>query len=153
MLELWLGELPWAAARDKQRMWTAKCGTDILAEIVDMPPAIGNVYRAIGRLEVAEQPDYRLLLAFMLQAMKEAAAEWDDRSEWEEIDLADVSAIPLAADDEREDFGELPEPVLPPRPPAQGSDPEIRSPRRLTDLAKRQLCMQFYEELTKSQRR
>jgi serine/threonine protein kinase len=153
MLELWTGALPWAATRDRQRIWTAKCGTDILAEIENMPPALGSVYQLIRKLEVAEQPKYKLMLSFMLLAMREAAADWDDPWEWEEFDLTDVSAISLAASDEREDFGDLPEPLLPPRPPIQGSDPEVRSPRPRTELAKRQLCMQLYEELTRRPKR
>jgi serine/threonine protein kinase len=118
MLEMWEGHLPWSASRDKQGVFAQKCDVDMLTEISDMPRAMRNVYRLIRRLDVDDEPDYRLLLSFMVQAMQECHAQWDDPYEWEIMDLRGISPLSLIPDrnDEREPLGDLPPPVMPPRP-------------------------------------
>jgi serine/threonine protein kinase len=118
MLEMWEGHLPWSSGRDKQRVYVQKCETDILSEIEDMPRSMRNVYRLIRRLDVDDEPDYRLILSFMVQAMDECDAQWEDPYEWETMDLKGISPLSLTpdSDDERESLGELPLPIMPPRP-------------------------------------
>jgi serine/threonine protein kinase len=118
MLEMWEGTLPWSVGRDKDSVYDAKCETDILSEIEEMPRPMRNVYRLIRRLDVDDEPDYRLLMSFMVQAMQECGARWDDPYEWETMDLRGLSPLSLVPDshDERESLGELPPPVMPPRP-------------------------------------
>jgi serine/threonine protein kinase len=118
MLEMWEGRLPWSGGRDKQRVYAQKCETDVLGEIGDMPRSMRSVYRLIRRLDVDDEPDYRLLISFMVQAMRECDAQWEDPYEWETMDLRAISPLSLIpdSDDERESLGELPAPVMPPRP-------------------------------------
>jgi hypothetical protein len=53
------------------------------------------------------------MMAFIEQAMGECGASWTDKYEWEEMDVSEVSAIGLVADDEREPLRGLPPPVMP----------------------------------------
>jgi serine/threonine protein kinase len=155
LVEMWAGRLPWATTRDRQAMVALKCATDIMAEIRDLPFAMRNVYRLIRRLEFSEEPDYRLMTSFMVQAMEECGADWSDAYEWERMDLEDVSAIPLIPreDDERDSFGELPRPVLPPRPLLGGRDPDEKPERgkparpASTDIMRRPMAIPLCEEL------
>jgi serine/threonine protein kinase len=116
LFEMWEGRLPWSG-RDKQDVYAQKCDTDMLSEMAEMPRSMRNVYRLINRLDVDDEPDYRLLLSFMVEAMHESHAQWDDPYEWETMDLQGISPISLIPrpDDEREPLGVLPAPVLPPK--------------------------------------
>lgn len=121
LMEMFDGRLPWSGTREKQRIYAMKLNTDILLEIEDMPRPMRNVYRLIRRLEYGEEPNYALLISFMVQAMDIVGASWDDPYEWETLDLREISPISLIPDDSDEEV-ELPEDLPPPRmPPRTGS--------------------------------
>jgi serine/threonine protein kinase len=117
LMEMLDGSLPWAGTRDKQRIHAIKLNTDILSELEEMPKQMRNVYRLIRRLEYDEEPNYGLLISFMVQAMDVVGASWDDPYEWEILDDTEISPISLRpdSDEEVELPDDLPPPVMPPR--------------------------------------
>jgi serine/threonine protein kinase len=132
VVELWLGNLPWPAVRDRSKIFVAKRSTDIVRLIQDMPPAMTNVWKLVRRLQRAEEPNYDLMKAFLVQAMAQAGASWDDPYEWEEVDVSEISAISLVPPegDKRDPIEQLPPPVMTPRE-VEPIDPRARSPCRL----------------------
>jgi serine/threonine protein kinase len=126
LIEMWQGHLPWPAVRDRLKIYGAKRGTDIMRVIQQMPPAMTNVWKLIRRLQRTEEPDYPLIRAFLVQALDQAGGSWEDPYEWEDGDVSEISAIALIPPEgeERDPVGELPPPVLPPRPvEALGAEP------------------------------
>jgi serine/threonine protein kinase len=156
MIEMCHGHLPWPATRDRAKLYAAKRSIDIGRVVQDMPPAMGNVWRLIRRLQRTEEPNYQLLKAFLFQAMTEAKVSWEDPYEWEELDMSDVSVISLIPppDEQRDPVDDLPLPVLPPRPlDPIGPDPRLalqalrpigRERRRLFPIKGRELPWQYY---------
>jgi serine/threonine protein kinase len=43
LIKMWAGRLPWAGTRDRQRMIAARCATDMMAEIQEMPFTMTSV--------------------------------------------------------------------------------------------------------------
>lgn len=117
LIELWAGHLPWPSSRDKEKVYEAKRVTDISSEIKEMPPSMLCVYRLIRRLDRDEEPNYNLLISFMCKAMSECGATWQDKFDWEEYDLSEISALDLTIpDNEKPEIPVgLPEAVMPPR--------------------------------------
>jgi hypothetical protein len=117
MFELWAGQLPWSQHDDKQAVYGTKCCVDITRILPGMPDGLKSVYRLIRRLERDEAPNYRLLTAFLVDAMREAGASWSDPYEWEHIDVSSLTSLTLRPQDgdETQIPDELPEPVMPAR--------------------------------------
>jgi serine/threonine protein kinase len=118
MIELWAGELPWSGLNERQLVYAEKCSTDITKAYPGMPGGMKSVYRLIRRTEREEEPNYKLLTAFMCQAMEQCGAHWGDPYEWENLELkglecsAWLSLVP-PEDDQVEIPTDLPEPVMP----------------------------------------
>jgi hypothetical protein len=129
LIEMWMGGLPWPAVRDRGKIYGAKRAIDIMRVIQEMPPAMTNVWKLIRRLQRTDEPDYSLMKAFLVQAMDQSGASWDDPYEWEEVDVSDISVISLVPPDgdERDPMEELPPPVLTPRQVEPLGDPRMRS--------------------------
>jgi serine/threonine protein kinase len=117
MIELWAGQLPWGGLEERQAVYASKCSVDITKAYPGTPEALKSVYRLIRRFEREDEPNYRLLTAFMCQAMAEAGASWGDSYEWEAIDVSELTSLSLVppAGDEVELPVDLPPPVMPPR--------------------------------------
>jgi serine/threonine protein kinase len=117
LFEMWTGQLPWGHLEDKQSVYAAKCTIDITRFVHAMPESLKTVYRLIRRLERDEEPNYRLLTSFMVEAMRESGADWRDPYEWEGIDVSKLTSLALTPPegDETEIPVDLPPPVLPPR--------------------------------------
>jgi serine/threonine protein kinase len=117
MVELWAGQLPWSGLDERQAVYAAKCSVDITKAYPGTPEALKSVYRLIRRFEREEEPNYRLLTAFMCKAMEEAGASWADPYEWETLDVSELTSLSLAPPpgEEVEIPVDLPPLVMPPR--------------------------------------
>ncbi|OHT07344.1 putative serine/threonine-protein kinase K06H7.1 [Tritrichomonas foetus] len=115
LLEMWAGRLPWSVSADKDEVFNAKMRTDIPLFIKDMPSQMTNVYRLIRRMKREDTPNYPLLYSFLLDAMRECGAKWDDPYEWESIDTTELSPVSLIppAGDKPVIPDNLPPPVMP----------------------------------------
>jgi serine/threonine protein kinase len=117
MFELWAGQLPWSQYDDKQTVYGRKCSVDITCILPGMPEGLKSVYKLIRRLNREETPNYKLLTAFLVDAMREADAAWADPYEWEHIDVSSLTSLTLRPPDgdETQIPDDLPEPVMPAR--------------------------------------
>ena len=115
LMEMWAGRLPWSVSADKDEVFNAKLQTDIQEFIRDMPKQMTNIYRLIRRMKREDKPNYELIYAFLLDAMKDIGASWDDPYEWEHIDTRELSPISLIppAGEKPQIPQNLPEPVMP----------------------------------------
>jgi serine/threonine protein kinase len=113
VVELWAGGLPWSRVSDANRILAMKFDIDMMDVIKDMPRGMRSVWRLLSKLSNTQDPGYRLMMAFIEQAITESGVSWTDKYEWEEMDVSEVSAIALVADDEREPLKDLPPPVMP----------------------------------------
>lgn len=115
LLEMMTGHLPWPSCRDKQKMYEAKKHADISSYISDLPCQIRQVYYLIKRYNRDDEPNYNLLISFLVDAMHTVDASWDDSFDWEIIDSSEISPIPLTPPDDEKPIipTNLPPPVLP----------------------------------------
>ena len=115
MIEMWFGHLPWSIATDKQKIYEKKAKTDIIKLISPFPKALQTVYKLIRRLNRADKPDYKLLMSFMVEAMKELNVDWYDPFEWQTMNISEISTITLdpPPDESPNIPTDLPEPVMP----------------------------------------
>ena len=63
-----------------------------------LPPQFGKIYRIIESYKLRDEPDYDLIIAYLVDAMKKTNSKWSDRYEWERLPqklLRSLSAIPL----------------------------------------------------------
>lgn len=117
IVELWIGYLPWSQTNDKRAIYEMKMHTDIAKFIEPMPKAMFSVYKLIRRLKTHDTPNYELLMSFIVEAMKEVGASWDDPYQWETMDISHISALPSLdppPGDTPNIPTNLPEPVIPP---------------------------------------
>lgn len=117
IVELWIGRLPWSSSNDKQKIYEIKKNTDITKLIEPLPKPILSVYKLIRRLNTEDRPDYNLIISFIVKAMKQIGASWDDPYQWEKMDFSEFSALPSLSPPEGELPNiptNLPEPVIPP---------------------------------------
>jgi serine/threonine protein kinase len=118
LVEMGLGRLPWSPIDDRHLMANMKQSIDVFVLIETMPPQFSYIFRLIRRLDKTEAPDYRLILSFLVEAMKVTNSSWDDPYEWETIDAGAISAIRLVGEGgdsaERPNVpDDLPPPVMP----------------------------------------
>ena len=117
LMEMWEGRLPWPSSHDKGKVYAVKRQTDIATAIPGMPKPMITAYKLIRRMERDDKPDYKLLTSFMVAAMEECGARWDDPWEWESMDLSGLSAIDLTPPEDETPIipTDLPPPKMPPR--------------------------------------
>lgn len=115
LIEMWAGRLPWPSTNDKEEVFNAKLSADVPQFIRGMPKQMTNIYRLISRLGHDEKPNYPLMYSFMLDAMREINATWDDPYEWERYDISEISSISLTPPPN--DRPRIPENLPPPEMP------------------------------------
>jgi serine/threonine protein kinase len=113
LIEMWAGKLPWTKLTDPKKIYAMKLSIDMIDLIQKMPKPIWNVWKLLKKLSHAEEPPYRLIMAFIEQAIIEMNVKWEDPYEWELMEVGNISAIQLIPTDEREPMRDLPNPVMP----------------------------------------
>ena len=131
LLEMWLGHLPWATGRDKQKVWEIKSRTDLKELMRGMPSYFPKVYSLIRRLGRDDVPNYKLITSLLVAAMEECGASWHDPWDWDRLDLDEVSGIDLTPPPGEEPIvpRDLPPPEVP-RHEFVARDPASRGSRR-----------------------
>jgi serine/threonine protein kinase len=113
VVEMWAGKLPWSKVADQKKICAMKLELDMIRYIRKMPRSVQNVWKLIKKLIRKEEPEYKLMMAFLEKAMTEVGAQWEDPYDWARMDLSQISAIEIAPQDEREPLTGLPQAVMP----------------------------------------
>ncbi|KAH0788389.1 CK1 family protein kinase [Histomonas meleagridis] len=118
LIEMRVGRLPWSFS-DREKLFYVKVTTDVRSLLSTFPPQMLSIYRLIRRLKFEDQPNYSLIISFMVEAMKECGASWEDKFDWENIDPKKVQeiSIPLTPSNDIEKRrlpSGLPNPIMPP---------------------------------------
>lgn len=135
LMEMWAGRLPWPSSNNKEEVFNAKLTADVPQFIRGMPKQMTNVYKLISRLGHDEKPNYPLIYSFMLDAMKEVNASWDDPYEWERLsDISEISSISLTPPPG--DRPRIPENLPPPEMPPIDIQSILHGKNQKTEKAK-----------------
>lgn len=117
LVDIKTGSLPWTDMKDKALILDAKMTTPIEKLLKHMPKQFVSIYEIIGHLKPFETPNYDLILAFLVDAMKEWRCSWEDLFDWEfipEKEMKRMTPIDLEWQDRCPNIPMgLPEPVLP----------------------------------------
>lgn len=115
LIEMRAGSLPWSSKTCRDDVLSEKLMLDLTSLTKYFPKQIISVYRIIRRLSRGEEPNYNLIMSFMVDAMKTCGAKWDDKFEWEFIDLSAISQIPIRYPswDRMKVPKDLPRPIFP----------------------------------------
>lgn len=115
LIEMWAGKLPWPPSSDKNEVYQHKLTADVSQFIKGMPKQMQNVHRLLTRMDPNEAPNYALIYSFMLDAMNDIGASWNDPYEWEQMDISEISPISLTPPlGERPKIPDnLPPPIMP----------------------------------------
>jgi serine/threonine protein kinase len=105
LIEMLQGRLPWHGVRDRGEVQRAKCDPGA-AEVLckGLPAEIHSIFRCIGQYKYSDEPNYPLLIAFIVQAMKRNHCRWVDKFDWEihidPLTLERISVVPLQIPDD-----------------------------------------------------
>jgi hypothetical protein len=100
IIEMLKGELPWNGIIGREAIKTAKMADGVLEEMCEgLPVQIPAIWRCLERYGHSDVPDYDLLMAFLVEAMKDGQCKFEDKFDWEvrldAIELSRISVIPL----------------------------------------------------------
>lgn len=100
LLEICIGKLPWPSVRDKEQIYNVKSKIDILqyCEDNELPKQFRAIYQIISSYKLKDEPNYDLIIAYLVAAMKDTKSSWNDPYEWEGMSqklLKTISAIKL----------------------------------------------------------
>ncbi|KAH0786252.1 CK1 family protein kinase [Histomonas meleagridis] len=100
LVEIGCGKLPWPSVRNKTQIYEIKKDVDIVKYCNDnqLPPQFGTIYNIIQSYKLRDEPDYDLIISYLVDAMKKTNSKWTDKYEWENLPpklLKTISAIPL----------------------------------------------------------
>ncbi|OHT08457.1 CK1 family protein kinase [Tritrichomonas foetus] len=100
LFEIMSGCLPWVISRDKQETYESKLEADIekFCKKTNMPRQIYSVYEIIKMYNFEDEPDYSLIISFLVEAMEENDCSWDEKYEWQALsheELLNFSALTL----------------------------------------------------------
>jgi serine/threonine protein kinase len=112
VVEMARGFLPWGKSAVRDNMFSIKSSISLSSFLKGLPTGLKEIWRLIRKLGRAEEPNYSLMTEFLCQAMAEVGAKWEDPYDWEELDLAAVSPIPLNPPAGEEMGLDLPQPVM-----------------------------------------
>ena len=115
LIEMRTGSLPWSTKNSKNDVLSEKLMLDLTSLTSYFPKQIISVYRIIRRLSRGEEPNYDLIMSFMVDAMKSCNAKWDDKFEWEVYNISEISQVPIrySSWDKMKIPKNLPNPVFP----------------------------------------
>lgn len=115
LIEMRTGCLPWSTKNSRSDILSEKLMLDLTALTDYFPKQMVNVYRIIRRLSRGEEPNYDLMISFLVDAMKSCNAKWDDKFEWELYSISEISQVPIhySSWDKMKIPKNLPPPVFP----------------------------------------
>lgn len=119
IIELAKGELPWNDIDDKAEIYARKMEKGIDRRLCSgLPQQIHALWRCIIKYSYSEEPNYRLLTSFLVEAMTENHITFDDPFDWEHLTAPQkehISAIDLTIPEGQEPTipGELVPAVVP----------------------------------------
>lgn len=115
LLEMRAGSLPWSTKNTRSDVLSEKLMLDLSSLTKYFPKQIISVYRIIRRLSRGEEPNYDLIISFLVDAMKSCGAKWEDKFEWESYNISEISQIPIRYQswDRMKIPKNLPKPVFP----------------------------------------
>lgn len=93
MIDIKEGTLPWSALKDKALILEAKMTTPVDKLAKHIPRQFVSIYKIINRLEAFETPKYDLIIAFLVDAMREWRCSWEDPFDWEFIPEKDIKQM------------------------------------------------------------
>ncbi|OHT14406.1 Casein kinase I isoform gamma-1 [Tritrichomonas foetus] len=100
MIELAKGSLPWGDITKREDVYNMKLNITKEELCKGLPEEFISLWRTIMQYEYATEPNYRLLLSFLVQAMTKTDATFDDQYDWELLDKEEkehISVIPIDA--------------------------------------------------------
>lgn len=116
LLEMRLGKLPWASG-DKNKVYRQKYSADFQYILKCFPPQMMSVFRLIRRLKREEEPNYDLIVSFMVEAVQQSDISWYDNFDWETIDQSAIAEFSIPLIPPPDELPNVPEDVHPVMPP------------------------------------
>jgi serine/threonine protein kinase len=120
VVEMARGFLPWGKSELPDQIFTIKQSISFSNFLRGLPPGFKEIWRLVRKLGRAEPPNYDLIMTLLCTAMADAGVKWQDPYDWDGLDLAPVSSVPvgLAPGEVALAPPDLPEmPARPVRPP------------------------------------
>lgn len=118
LLELMAGSLPWVSSRDKQETYESKLRADILefCNSKSLPKQIISIWQILKSSKFEDEPQYELIISFLVEAMNENNITWDDKYDWEGLTGEDLEKIgcTMPLDLSHRDHPHLPKHLPPP---------------------------------------
>ena len=97
LLEIMTGKLPWISSRDKIETYKSKQRVDIEGFCKSLPKQILSIYSLLKQYSFEDEPDYKLIISYLVKAMEENHCHWDDKYEWDVLSDSnhdEMSAFP-----------------------------------------------------------
>ena len=118
LFEILTGKLPWVSSRDKQETYESKLLADVEGFCRPLPRQIYSIYKLLKMYNYEDEPDYNLIISFLVEAMKENGCSWDEKYEWQLLsheDLLNFSAMTMTppSDDKPLIPSHLPPAIIP----------------------------------------
>ncbi|OHT06017.1 CK1 family protein kinase [Tritrichomonas foetus] len=118
LFEIMTGKLPWVSSRDKQETYDSKLLADVEGFCKPLPKQIFSIYKLIKMYNYEDEPDYNLIISFLVEAMRENDCSWDDKYEWQLLsheDLLNFSVMTMSppTGDQPLIPSNLPQPIIP----------------------------------------
>ena len=85
MIEMARGSLPWSDLKNKQDVYDMKKNISIEVLCESLPSEFVSIWRCLQQYEYQTEPNYKLLISFLVQAMDPVDATFDDRYDWEAL--------------------------------------------------------------------
>ena len=93
LLEMLAGKLPWPSVKDREEVYEAKKNANLEDFCKPFPKQLYSLYRVISQYRFQDKPDYKLLMAFLVEAMKENNVSFNDSYDWEQLPKETVQKI------------------------------------------------------------
>ena len=105
LLEIMVGKVPWRTKRVHKDMIFLKKYCDMETFCSKLPRQLISIYHLILNMKYNDIPNYDLIIAFLVEAMKENNCSWSDKYDWEtfsERRLKKVTNISIVSDSNEE---------------------------------------------------
>lgn len=115
LIEMGTGHLPWSNTMSHSEAINVKTMISLTELTKGFPSQMKSIYKIIHKLHLDEEPNYELIMSFLVDAMKLNTFRIDAPFEWESYNLGPISLIPLRYNnlEKAQIPQDLPKPALP----------------------------------------